>query len=389
MANERKYQTPPPPIVGDPGTVLESYQRAVAGLRAGLVDLESSPSYLMLTGDELGPTTAAKVGRTAEASGELWADLAAVEAALSHIAEYIETNGTRGAHGEEVERLLGQRWITVGSSTQPHAIVEILDEVRSTYDDIRPLVDDVEHLWLALLPRIDAAKTTLARLTGEAERLGLPEPLIGRASALVADLEERLVADPLAVAIGDGDRLDGQVAEAAAQMASTLAAHDSLDEDLGKTEELLAELRVLRARAEASGREVSAKVSGSDPVQVPSVAVLDGPGGLAERLDRLFDVGAVAWNQRRGLLDSWLSTAERLEKQLRRATEANGEPLVRRDELRGRLKAYQAKVSALGRAEDLALADVVDAARSELYTAPSDLDRAAATIEDLARKLRS
>ncbi|MCP5030610.1 MAG: hypothetical protein GY939_02330, partial [Actinomycetia bacterium] len=95
------------------------------------------------------------------------------------------------------------------------------------------------------------------------------------------------------------------------------------------------------------------------------------------------------WNQRRGLLDSWLATARRLEDQLESAIEVNAGPLRRRDELRGRVRAYQAKISAVGKAEDLDLTAMVDDVRASLYTAPADLERASTTIEELARKLRS
>lgn len=370
--------------------MLDRYERAVSSLRAGLVDLEGSPSYLMLSGDELGPITRARVGRSAPDPGGLWTRLQTVEAAVHHIAEYIETNGVRGVHRAEVERLLGQRWLEVGSPSRLRAISEVLAEVRATYDEIRPLVTEVEELWLAILPRLDAAKVTLGRLDAEVDRLGVPEPLIGRASASVADLGQRLVADPLSVTAADGDELDTQVAAAAGQVASMLAGHDALDDDLAGTAELLASLRVLRARAQASGSQAEAKVLGVESlVRVPSAAVLDGPGGLAEGLDRLFDSGDVAWNQRRGLLDGWLSTARKLERQLQAANEANSGPIRRRDELRGRLQAYRAKISAVGRAEDLDLTALVDDARSQLYTAPADLDRAAVTIDELARMLRS
>ena len=117
--------------------------------------------------------------------------------------------------------------------------------------------------------------------------------------------------------------------------------------------------------------------------------MLDGPQGLADRLDDIVRNAGASWDQRRTLVDGWLSTARKLEAQLQRAEAANRAPLARRDELRGLLRAYQAKISAVGRAEDLELTALADQARVELYTAPTDLPRAAATIEELARRLRS
>ena len=199
------------------------------------------------------------------------------------------------------------------------------------------------------------------------------------------------MADPLALTTdGDGAQLDAAVAGAASQVAALRSGHDRLEADLGGAEELLAGLRSLRARAQAAVSESEAKVV--DPeglIRVPSTAVLDGPGGLADRLDDIVRNAEASWDQRRTLVDGWLSTARRLEAQLQKAETANRAPLARREELRGLLRAYQAKISAVGRAEDLELTTVADRARVELYTAPADLSRAAATIDELARRLRT
>ncbi|MEM9132802.1 MAG: hypothetical protein AAF962_18100 [Actinomycetota bacterium] len=396
MANDPFSSTPPPPVAGDPSAVLASYERSVTGLRAAIVDLEASPSYLMLTGGDLGPVTAGKVGEAAARAERVWPALEAAAAAVEHVRQVVDEGGLRRGGGREVRDLLTERWVEMPSSmglptAERASIGELLDRVRRGYDELGPLVSEVESLWQAVLPRIDAARTTLARLGGEMDALGLPEPLITRAQALADDLADRLVTDPLAVVQGDGDQLDEAVAAAAKQVASLLTSHASLDADLAGTEEQLARLRLLRNRAAAAGDRARAKIA--DPeglVRVPSSSVLDGPKGLGERLDDLLAAGSdAAWNQRRSLLDRWLGTAGQLERQLERALDANQAPLDGRDELRGRLTAYQAKIAAVGRAEDLALTDLVDVARQELYTAPTDLAVAAATIDDLAGRLRS
>lgn len=370
-------------------TVLEHHEAALASLRAGLVDLESSPSYLMVTNDELGPETQTKIGRATDGADELWPLINAADSALDHMRTHVDQNGAKGRHGTELRRLLSEPWITVETSPRPYTIAEILQHYRTRYDTIRGVVTKINELWLSILPRIDAARATLDRLDDEVEELGIPEPLIGRARALAADLEERLVTDPLGVVEGDGPQLDGQVAVAVEQVAALRTGHDNLDADLSSTEQLLATLRVLRAQAEAAASESRVKVV--DPeglVTVPTPAVLDGENGLAERLDELFStVSSASWAKRRALLDAWLTTARKLERQLERAVAANRRPLVQREELRGRLRAYQAKMAAVGKAEDLDLTEIVDVARSELFTAPTELDAAESAIEELARRL--
>jgi hypothetical protein len=59
-----------------------------------------------------------------------------------------------------------------------------------------------------------------------------------------------------------------------------------------------------------------------------------------------------------------------------RLSSAAAQPMALRQELRGRLDAYQAKAYALGRGEDALLDRLYRAAQDMLYTAPCDLDAA-------------
>ncbi len=382
-----------PPGGSDLLGALEHYEGSLASLRAGLVVIESSPSFLMLTDADLAGETARRYGLAARDAANLWELLDAGAALLGAARNHVATQGSTGAAAPELRRLLNEPWYSVAIGRgQPRSFsaTGVLSEIRRRYDAIRSAVADIDQLWVSILPRVDAARATLIRLQSEVDELGVPEPLVGRARALAEDLAERLIDDPASVHPQDGANLDLQVSEAAKLVATMRTKHDDLDVDLGSTEELLASLRVLRARAEASGREAASKVA--DPgglVRVPGEAVLDGPDGLAARLDQLFDDAAGSnWSRKRNLLDAWLSSARRLEAQLIRAGETNRAPVEARNELRGRLRAYNAKMAATGRAEDLALADVADRARSLLYTAPADLEAAEAAIADLAARLR-
>lgn len=371
---------------------LEHYEASLSSLQAALAELESSPSYLMLTDAELGSETARRYGRAAADAKDLWPLVEAANSLLGSVRSQV-ARGRGQTEVRELRRLLDERWYTVTDrrgASQSYSASGLLGEIRQRYDAVRSAVADIDHLWVTILPRVDAARTTLERLQAEVDDLGVPEPLVGRARALADDLADRLVADPASVNPQDGANLDRQVAAAAKQVATLRTKRDDLDGDLGSTEELLASLRVLRARAEASRVEALAKIEGPDGlVRVPSPAVLDGPDGLGPQLDRLFANAAGAdWSRKRVLLDGWLSSARKLEAQLVRAGEANRAPVEARNELRGRLQAYAAKMAATGRAEDLALVEVADRARQLLYTGPTDLAAAEAAIVDLAARLR-
>jgi chromosome segregation ATPase len=377
-------------------TVFQRHEEAVVGFRTAVADLEGSPSFVMLAGGSLGPETARAIGATVDHAQGLWPLVHAMAAVLDEIRT--ATGVGDGVAGRLVdkaalERLLAQPWLPDPARPDgpPLPLAELAKRFRERFDDVRTRVSEIDQLWLSVLPRVDAARGSLARLRSDAEQLGVTEPLIGRAEQLRVDLEARLVSDPLSVSAQDGTELDALVAEASKQIASLRAGLERLDDDLASTEVLLSELRALRARAEAAATEATAKVASPNGlIRVPSVEVLDGAGGLASRLDDVFaQLDDLRPNQRRALVDGWLAMANRLRQQLARAEEANGAPLRQRGELRGRLTAYQAKMSALGRAEDLEATAVADRARTQLYTAPTDLGEAAATIDQLARMLRS
>lgn len=380
--------------MSDPVAVLEHFEASLAGYRTGLLEIEASPSYLMVTDESLTGETARRYGGAAREARDLWPFLEAAEAQLQAARSHYDSKGAAGSNGRELRRLLEEPWFAVtglsGGAPRNYSVGGTLAEVRRRYQGVRTAVTDIEQLWVAVLPRVDSARTTLDRLAAEATELGVVEPLIGRARALADDLAERLVDDPASVSTADGSNLDAQVAKAAKQMATLRTGHDNLDSDLADTEELLASLRVLRARAEAARVEAMTKiVNPAGLVRVPGEALLDGPDGMAKRLDDLFDAAATAaWTQKRTMLDGWLTTARKLEAQLMRAGDTNRIPVEARNELRGRLQAYAAKIAALGRSEDLELAELIDRARAELYTAPTDLEAAEATITDLAARLR-
>jgi hypothetical protein len=373
---------------------LERFEASLAGFASGLSEIEASPSYLMLMDATGTGETARKYAAAARDAKDLWTLIDAAGSQLTAARAHMNNKGAVGQNGVELRRLLEEPWFAItmsGGQPRNYSVSQTMAEIRRRYEAIRAGVSEIDQLWVTVLPRVEAARTTLERLEGEAQDLGVLEPLIGRAKALAEDLAERLVSDPASVSTQDGANLDIQVANAAKQMSALRTGHDRLDADFSSTEELLASLRVLLARAEAARVESLAKVA--DPtglVRVPSASVLDGPDGLAKRLDDLFEnTSARAWTQKRSLLDSWLTSARKLEAQLMRAADANRVPLDEREELRGRLRAYTAKIAAMGRAEDLMLADLVDKARLQLYTAPTDIPAAEAAIADLAARLRA
>ncbi|MDH3295652.1 MAG: hypothetical protein OER95_15140, partial [Acidimicrobiia bacterium] len=398
---------------------LGRLESALTGLRAGVVEMEQSPSYLMLVDASPSSVTAARFATVVSQAADLWLLLDVLTDRLSEARAFADTWKLSTTSDDrrrlaELDALLaapvripasavgdqapdqrsrsGER----GSLSPNHRSMPpqaALDMLRQRYDALHTGVARIDHLWLTVLPRIEAARETAVRLEAEARELGVVEPLVGRVRDRADELAERLMSDPIGIEDGEGIELDRLVAEAARQMASLRTGFENLDADLEQTEESLANLRVLRSRAEATAGEARTRVVGPHEfAAVPAAAIIDGPGGMADQLDKVFALARQAdrsrWTQQRAVLDVWLDQAERLERQLMDAEDRNRRPLERRDELRGRLQAFQAKMAATGHAESPAAMALADDAWTELYTAPTDLAKAEAAIADLADELR-
>jgi hypothetical protein len=385
------FPTPPPD--SDPAARLQHFEKSVAGLRAGLVDLEATPSFLMLTSDSLTGKTQVHLGQAASDAEALWPLLLVVGQRLDR-ARSVEAGsaGNKSSRNRDLATLLATPLENVAAPDfdgRSLTLGEAVAIIRDRYSAVRNGASEIETLWLNVLPRIDAASATLASLNRDADKLGVVEPLIGRAQSLADDLGARLVNDPLSVHAADGSNLDSKVADAVRQISTLQTGRVELSGDLLEAKQLLAALRILKSRAAASFAESQQKVL--DPtalVHTPSNAIFDNESrGLGPQLNRVI-ANEDNWNAQRTLLDSWLGSARKLERQLDAAEVANSKPLAEREALRGRLRAYQAKMAAIGQAEDMVLTGVVDEARDELFTVPTDLLRAAQIIGDLAERLR-
>ncbi|MDH3301279.1 MAG: hypothetical protein OES24_12300 [Acidimicrobiia bacterium] len=390
------------PLVGVAG--LERLTAAVDGLRAGIVELEQLPSFLMLGDAEPGTVTASDYATAVRQAGDFWPLLDVLTGRIDEARRLVDRHGLSPDGGssrrvDELNQLLAAPLtVTLTDGARTLSTASALSLLRQRYDAVHQGVSRIDRAWLDVLPRVEAARETADRLASEADALGVVEPLIGRVRSRAEDLAERLLSDPISVDESEGRDLDRLVADAARQMANLRTGHDNLGEDLARTEEVLASLRVLRTRAAAAAEEARHKiVDPQDLVTVPARTIVDGPGGLAEQLDDLLSLAgddtpaatpSSAWTRQRTLLDQWLAMADRLERQLVEAERRNRRDLDRRDELRGRLQAFQAKMAATGNAESPTAMELADGAWTELYTAPSDLDAAEAAIVQLADELR-
>lgn len=374
-----------------------------------LYDLDEHPTYRLLAAGEMSGKTGAEANATMAAAPQLWGWLGLLRDHLDQIDRLHNDRGMFGAKtNEEIGLLLTQPSIAVqraaipsivptdvmgsfvpapGTSDTVMASVDVLISVfRRVYEPLRDVVARVDAVWRDLMPRIDAATSSLGRAEALSERLGLNLPEVRLARQRLDAVRSSVADDPLSLSVNVGPDLDELVAKAVHAAGSIEQAHGNLDTDLASTDVLIANLRVVRARAAAAYSEAEAKVVPVAPlIRVPSPAVIDGPGGLAHRAAQIIGAGS-DWQEQRGELDRWSYAARRLLEQLERALEVNTAPIGERDELRGLLRAYRAKAS-MSPGLPAEVIELGQDAHDELYTRPSDIGRAKRLIDEFASGL--
>lgn len=380
--------------------LLLRYAHAEDRIAANLVELDDHPTYGLMTSGVLTGTTVTRVEELMSDAPRLWSGLDALRRTLERARSIRGEGRLNDRERIELEAILTRQSVLVEVQQTPLAerdllaegvvehrvsLDELIDELRSIYEPIRDLVAAIDALWRDVLPRLDAAATSLADLDAEVAALGVVEPTLDRTHGQLADLRRRIMDDPLSVDPDAGRHLDTAVADAAARVGSLRSAHDTLVADLATTEVLVAEARALRARAATSLAEAEAKVlEPAGLVRVPGEAAID---ALAAQAAELRHGASGPWQQVRFKLDRWLDLAKRMVDQLGQAAERNAAPLERRNELRGLLSAYRAKAAAVGSIEVPELSELIDEAHGELFTAPVDLARADRLVHQLGRAI--
>lgn len=382
---------------------LQRYAAAEQRIAANLHDLQQNAAYIILTTDTLQGITGRRLNKSLHATPNLWEMFTELQATISRAHALRGTsNKLKASERGAVTEILTERSVLFRSDAAPLAsrdllgsafeeervtIDEMLQIMQRTYEPIRDGVVEVENVMSRLLPRVDAAARTLEWADEHARELGLNPPELREAHTRVADLRRRATDDPLSIPSNAGDEIERLAEAAAAHVSRFRQSRNDLQSDLSGTGRLLGEIRDLRERAEQARADSLARIV--DPVglvRVPGRQAIDGPSGLAARREPIV-ASTAPWQEVRIMLDDWTAKAERFRDQLRRAVGANQVALDHRDELRGRLSAYRAKMAGLARDQDAVLVDMADEAHNELFTAPTDLGRAEQILAAIGQHL--
>jgi hypothetical protein len=359
-------------------------QLRTAAERAGanLLVLEQEPYLHMLDAAVLAGQTAARWHEARELIAALFDGYTRLTSLLDHAFE-LQRVIAAGAHREaELEAVItgpsielsavcvaiDERGLLDGSTRLSRCTPdELLARMARDFETVRKLIFEVARAWDELVPRVADLRNTLDTAAAHARDLGEDGAHMATVRALIDELANALASDPLSVDRGRVDQLEESIAETASDIDNVWTLRDDLTGRLESSERLLDELIVAERTCRETRCEVAARVAlSSEPL--PPV------DEMRRALERAIALsGTREWRAASEALTVWTATCRRALQEVSQIEMRTRAEFAHRNELRGRLEAYNAKAAGLGLIEDGQLTRLYEAAQCALFTAPSDL----------------
>jgi hypothetical protein len=372
---------------------LAGFRQAINVMTANLFEMENDPNRKVLDQAALTGVTATKWGEASRSLAQLWQW-------FTQFQDVVERATTlRGSKGRvnspqlaQLDQLLGGPSVELSAEQIPlsrRALLgpsettvrcrpdELLTMMSQAFDLVKGVVAATGEAWQVLLPRLEQDETALSGIEKMAASFGEAHvPELAGARGRLDDLSTRLANDPLSIDVSVLTPLEATLAAAKRDLDELLQLRADLVSRLERGRALLARIHQTMAEGRAAHDEVAVKIA------VPAVPGPIAPDpDLARRLERVSALSARnQWRAARYELAEWNRRATDLLGQAQQVVVANRAPIDERNELRGRLEAYRAKANRLGRAEDDDLMARYDQAHDALFTAPTDLARAAELV---------
>jgi len=377
--------TPPfPDLLARADAELARLEAAAAAIAANLVDLDDNSARKDLDRGPLTGATAAAWADAAVALTQLWDGYGQLTALIT---EARAARGQRRFGDRErsayIDQVLG-RSITLSTATVPLARrgllgagrvtttcspAELLAAMEAAFQvavDVAARAGDVWHRMLPAAAEVAARLATVRTLTRS--------PLLDEADRRLGGITATLATDPLGCAEAALGEVRALIDRADAERTSASELRESLTQRL-------ADAHALATRLAAAGHTAAAaEERAASRFPTAAVATVSGPdlGPDLAAIDALAAAGH--WSLISPRLAAWTRQARERLAGLEAAASRNTQLLAARDELRGRLGAYEAKAGSRGLAEDPGLAPLAERARGLLHTAPCDLEAARAAV---------
>jgi hypothetical protein len=374
-------------------TKLRDLLKSSERVKASLLELELDSNRELLARTTLAGATAAAWSAASGAVTQLWSDLAALNALLERARQ---VRGTR--RQPRPDRLAELQQLLCGASIElsdqvplerrellavpSYSPDQLLARMSAAFDEVKTVIAGAGRAWDNLGPRLRAVQTGLGESAQLARGLGDAAARDCDAQgARCSELARALATDPLSVNAVEVESLEASLAELRQGLAAVDELRLHLDQRLREAAALVELLRTAQREAGEAHAEALAKIA-EPRLPAPDATAADAERGLAQIRGHA-DAGA--WCEANGRLARWTAQATSALAQAHRVTAECRAPIEERNELRGRLDAYQGRARRLRLTEDAALAELVGCAEESLYTAPTDLARA----RDLVRRYQA
>jgi hypothetical protein len=356
---------------------LAELRLGVDALGASLLELELDDTRKLLDAVGLTGVTATRWSQTSASALEAWRGHALLEDLLGRAAELRgDRSRMRAERVPELAQLVDGTSVELSRSehVSPRDLIARLTAVA---DDALAIVSEVAVAWESLTPRLDAAREAFGALTAPLDGAAEAEPLAFATLEEGLDrLTDTLATDPLAIDEADVDALCVALDTAARDRAEIAALRQQATARLTAAQELMDQVERAQRDGETARDLVLAKIANPAAAEpVSALSELEAGLALVRQL-----VTALAWRDAYDALVRWTTDATAALKRASAVADQNRDLMAQRDELRGRLKAYQAKARDMRALEDLSISDLFDAAQGALYASPTDLDCAARLV---------
>jgi hypothetical protein len=371
---------------------LADARAAVAKLGTALFELDAERERRAAHLPPLTGSSEAAWVRTGSQLSVLWAWYQALAREVEAIGDRRKASGLRPDDIAEIWRLLSTASVEVppdsrelASTCLPQAgdvpektpIASLVRVISAGYEQVAETITSLFAVMDMALPRLEELDRIVSTAQDQATTVGLrvPNEVLDLRRQLGA-LRDRACRDPLSLDLEQIPTLAAVIERVRADLAEAAASLGHVEELFAGLEGDLEAAQATIQTAKTAVQTTKEKIEGATigPEEVDALertagelrAQVEG-ARLAMATDRPTALRAGRALQPK--IAALGSDATRL-------SSVAAEPMALRQELRGRLDAYQAKAYSLGKGEDALLDRLFRAAQDMLYTAPCDLDAA-------------
>ncbi len=379
--------------------LLAEWKHRTESATAGLLALRALPTYEILTGGQCQLTgiTAQKAAPALRSLEGAWLDYGRIATAVDQ-AHALRTSMPRFAGVQqkidEIAALLTNS--TTADSASPdgnlairdlHAhsaapalpLLELFDRMNTAFIHARDVILGIAAAWESLDTGLPPARRFVEE---HADETAFGIPALRHA---LDELKPRVLPDPLGAADQFRREISPRLAEARAAIAELDRRRADFGPNLALAHAMLERLIALHAQSEAAYAEHREKLtdcaSGELPVSGQRISQVTARMGQIPGKS----ITAFVCNE----LDECLKELGNLTSLEQQILSKNRAPLELRRELRGRLSALKAKAVGRGRAEDRDLGALSTLADQLLYSRPTPLNQALATVAQYEGRLNN